>query len=239
MSNRTWITLAVVAFGAMSREQAENAFKDICDNLDLIDTERNVKDLQVAGTDTGGSSLEACVTMSKQYPDLLFEGFVDGTVDDSDDQRKVRIRNGVIETVYADIVFKPFRKLLTESEVQPQAPRQLNRSEIIGIVGRKATREVEGKWVGYLSVATNYASKQSDGQTLYETMWHEVVLPTKELQALAEKISHCDRVRVIGRLRVRREFGADGERLFGEIVASSVEVLGDQNMILPVQTDQE
>jgi len=66
-------------------------------------------------------------------------------------------------------------------------------------------------------------------------MWHEIVLNTKEPHQKAEDIGICDRVHIIGRLRVRHECGAAGEQTFGEIVARTVEVIGNEDMILPFQ----
>lgn len=118
MGYSTWMSVGVADKGRMSQEDAEKAFVEVCDYIDLDDEkyERCVKDLETAGSDNNGTSLESLVEISRKYPELIFEGSIDGSLEDSSDLSVYRIQNGKMERIFADQTYAPFAEILTEAE---------------------------------------------------------------------------------------------------------------------------
>lgn len=118
MGYSTWMSVGVADKGRMSQEDAEKAFVEVCDYIDLDDEkyERCVKDLETAGSDNNGTSLKSLVEISRKYPELIFEGSIDGSSEDSSDLSVYRIQNGKIERIFADQTYAPFAEILTEAE---------------------------------------------------------------------------------------------------------------------------
>ncbi len=86
-----------------------------------------------------------------------------------------------------------------------------------------------------MSVATNYAYRDKDGNAVIETTWHNVVAwEGKEIIGL-ESIEKGSKVEVLGRLRSQRYTGEDGvERTTYEVLARSLKVL-DENEVLSME----
>lgn len=103
---------------------------------------------------------------------------------------------------------------------------QLNKVELRGTVGSIRRTTVQGRVLGQMSVATNYAYKDAEGCAVIETTWHNVHLwegkgITKEV---IESLDKGDKVYLRGRIRVQRYAGADGtERTTYEIIANALE----------------
>lgn len=66
--------------------------------------------------DNNGNAIEILRKESVKYPGMVIEGTIDGTSEDSDDQRAIRISNGEMETVMATISFRPFANILLDKE---------------------------------------------------------------------------------------------------------------------------
>lgn len=226
MGYRTWVTMEVKDSGTMTKEETRKAFTEMCEEAMLMSEELNPEDLQTAGEDNNNCSLETFVEESKKYPELLLEGSVDGTTEDSEDQRMVRIRDGQIETVMAEITYEPFEKLLTAQEKRNRQPvlQQLNRVELIGIVGRVCTQQIGDATSIHLSVATNYCYKDRSGQAVIDTTWHNVMAWQDGKNTDISTLEKGDYVHILGRIRTRNYVDANGEkRTIYEIMANKIE----------------
>ena len=106
----------------------------------------------------------------------------------------------------------------------------INKIELCGFVGsaRKVNNENGGVLHAAFTLATNFAYRNSNGDPVIETTWHNVTgfagpgIKEKTLTALEKG---C-RAHVIGRLRNVRYTGGDGiERTMSEIIATCVEIV--------------
>ena len=103
---------------------------------------------------------------------------------------------------------------------------QLNKVELMGIVGSVRTNKMGDKPCARLSVVTNHAFKDRNGGAVIESTWHNVVAFEGKDVTCLERLEKGDTVRVLGRLRnvmIRDNEGA--ERSVTEIVASSLETI--------------
>lgn len=101
---------------------------------------------------------------------------------------------------------------------------QLNRIELVGVVGRNAKiTNVGDSAVANFSMATNYAYKDKDGNAIIETTWHNVRAWKGRKMPALEHIKKGTWLHVTGRMRNIRYTAADGsqhtsfEVLAGEI----------------------
>ena len=116
---------------------------------------------------------------------------------------------------------------------------QLNKITIRGTVGRNTVSTVADTEVARMSVATNYAYKDREGNAVIETQWHNITaFADKAAPAqVLESISKGDTVEVSGRLRYQRVTDCNGnEKYVPEIIAAKVDKLGT---MLPAQPDKE
>ena len=243
MGYRTWCHLEIKDHEGMTREEAARAFMKIIDKAEpcMLDLGKCEGGADYADfDDNNNNTMEAIAKESRKYPGLLMEGSVDGASEDSDDQRKVRIRNGKTETVMADITYGPFTELLTEKE-KSRGTRNLNRIELIGHVGMCTTQTIEKTTCAKFSVATNYAYTSKDGCAVIETMWHNITAWEGPETPDLEKITKGTPVHVTGRLRLVKYIDHTGiERNMTEVVAHSVEVLHlPGNGIQPEKTEKD
>lgn len=118
MGYETYIQISVIEQGSMTRKEAKKAFNDICEEIDICDEIRSVPDLQTEGNDNNGESFKSLVDASTQYPEMLFEGTIDGTREDSNDQRVFRIKNGKNEVIFMKTAYDPFTQILTKKETE-------------------------------------------------------------------------------------------------------------------------
>ena len=105
---------------------------------------------------------------------------------------------------------------------------QLNRIEIRGIIGSVYVKDFANAKVANFSVATEHCYTAQDGCAVIETTWHRVVAwegnPIKDLSQLKKGSG----VHVIGRLRMQKYMGSDGnEKSTYEILASKVEIISN------------
>lgn len=102
---------------------------------------------------------------------------------------------------------------------------QLNRVELCGHVGTaRVSNFGNGTSCLRFCVATNYAYKSSDGETVIETTWHNIIKWGKpeEFQGISKGTS----VHVTGRIHNQRYMGQDGEeRICTEIVATELSIV--------------
>lgn len=106
----------------------------------------------------------------------------------------------------------------------------INRIELAGVVGRIQRQTVSSQIMANLSLVTEYGFKDKSSCSVIETTWHNVVAWESENILNLDGIERGSHVRVIGRLRMRRYIDSSGEsRTLYEVVASSVEVLSNEN----------
>lgn len=117
MGYRTFVNIRVVEFDTTKEnasKTAKEAFKNIINKAEpcalLLDEE------EASFEDNNGNTIEAAVEASKSEPGLLMEAYIDGTSEESDDQRTIRIRNGETEEYSCKVIFEPFEVLVTDKE---------------------------------------------------------------------------------------------------------------------------
>lgn len=116
---------------------------------------------------------------------------------------------------------------------------QLNKITIRGTVGRNTVSTVADTEVARMSVATNYAYKDREGNAVIETNWHNITaFADKAAPAqVLESISKGDTVEISGRLRYQRVTDNEGNNKYiPEIIAEKVDKL---DSMPPAQTDKE
>lgn len=108
---------------------------------------------------------------------------------------------------------------------------QLNRIEIKGTVGSAHFfQNGSGKFVR-LSVYTNFAFKDRDGNVIIETTWHNVIAFAGKNVEIPEGLSRYSKVHIIGRIRNQKYTDCNGEeRTVSEIYASELHI---------IETDQD
>lgn len=104
---------------------------------------------------------------------------------------------------------------------------QLNRIELIGVVGRDAKiTNVGDSAVANFSMATNYACKDKNGNAIFETTWHNIRAWKGRKMPALEDIKKGTWLHVTGRLRNIRYTAADGsERTSFEVLAGEIEIV--------------
>ena len=108
---------------------------------------------------------------------------------------------------------------------------QINRIELLGIVGSVRLQYINDKQMAKFTVATNRAYKNRDGAPVIDTQWHNVTaFEGKNVQDL-DKIEKGRAVRVRGRLQVQRYTGIDG------IERMSVDVICTHLQLIPADTE--
>lgn len=103
---------------------------------------------------------------------------------------------------------------------------QLNRIELRGNVGSVTLREISGKLMARITLATNYAYKDKTGAAVIDTTWHNIVAwQSRDIKNL-EKIERGTKLHVIGRLRNQKYIGQDEqERTSTDVVASTLSII--------------
>lgn len=104
---------------------------------------------------------------------------------------------------------------------------QLNRIEIRGNVGSVHLQAIDDRRkMARITVATNFAYKDRDGNAVIETSWHSVFAREGKNILGLDKIARGDKVYVLGRIRYQKYTGLDGvERMSAEIVAARLSVI--------------
>lgn len=112
-----------------------------------------------------------------------------------------------------------------------QLMEQINRIELLGIVGSVRLQYINDKQMAKFTVATNRAYKNKEGAPVIDTQWHNVTaFEGKNVQDL-DKIEKGRAVKVRGRLQVQRYTGIDG------IERMSVDVICTHLLLIPEDTD--
>jgi len=103
---------------------------------------------------------------------------------------------------------------------------QLNRIELKGAVGSVRIRQVGEKSVASISLVTNFAYKDKDGEPVIEATWHNICAWEGRGIMKLEEVRRGTPLHVIGRLRSHRYTGNDGqERIVPEVLAYRMQAL--------------
>ena len=104
----------------------------------------------------------------------------------------------------------------------------INKIEIQGIVGAVRTQVLFGELVSNFSVATDTIYRNKQGDSIAETMWHNVVVWQSKTSTDLNKIEKGIPVRVVGRLRQTKYTDVHGEeKIFHEILANEFSIIDD------------
>lgn len=104
----------------------------------------------------------------------------------------------------------------------------INKIEIQGVVGAVRTQALFGEMVSNFSVATNTIYRNKQGDSIAETMWHNVVVWQSATSTDLNKVEKGKSVRVVGRLRQMKYTDVHGEeKVFHEILASEFSIVDD------------
>ena len=105
---------------------------------------------------------------------------------------------------------------------------QLNRVELRGVIGNIRLHSFSDNRMARMTVATNYAFKDKEGNAVIDTSWHNVVAWGGKNIADLSSVEKGSKVHVVGRLKYQKYTGSDGvERISSEIVANKLEVIED------------
>lgn len=104
----------------------------------------------------------------------------------------------------------------------------INKIEIQGVVGAVRTQALFGELVSNFSVATDTIYRNKQGDSIAETMWHNVVVWQSATSTDLNKVEKGKSVRVVGRLRQMKYTDVHGEeKVFNEILASEFSIVDD------------
>jgi single-strand DNA-binding protein len=104
----------------------------------------------------------------------------------------------------------------------------INKIEIQGVVGAVRTQALFGELVSNFSVATDTIYRNKQGDSIAETMWHNVVVWQSATSTDLNKVEKGKSVRVVGRLRQMKYTDVHGEeKVFHEILASEFSIVDD------------
>lgn len=93
---------------------AQEAFEKIINSAEPCSLEKYED--EASFEDNNGNTIDAITEASKSEPGLLMEAAIDGTSEDSNDQRTIRIHNGKTEEYSCKVSFEPFEVLVTDKE---------------------------------------------------------------------------------------------------------------------------
>lgn len=112
---------------------------------------------------------------------------------------------------------------------------QINKIEIVGLVGNIRHNVVSGSTVANFSVATNYAYKGRDGSPYLETVWFAVCAWEGKNMPDLTLIRKGSAVHVTGRVRFRTYTTSEGtEKQEIEVKAQSVKLLDPDVQLTPI-----
>lgn len=110
---------------------------------------------------------------------------------------------------------------------------QLNRIELVGIVGNVRFESFDGTKVARFSVVTNHAFKDHEGCLCIEATWHNVIAWEGRKNGI-DNLEKGRAVHVLGRIRIQKYINVAGfESSSPEIVASEVKVIPSEEKTTP------
>jgi len=106
---------------------------------------------------------------------------------------------------------------------------QINRIELLGIVGNVRLQYINDRRMARFTVVTNRAYKNKEGAPVIETQWHNVTaFEGKGVQGLEMLHKGCA-VHLWGRLQVQRIAAEDGsDRTYVDVICNKLTILPDE-----------
>ncbi len=107
-----------------------------------------------------------------------------------------------------------------------------NKVQLIGNVGNAPEiKNLEsGKKVASFSIATNEFYKDSKGEKVQDTQWHNIVAWGKIAEIVENYVGKGKEIAIEGKLTSRSyETDTDGKKYITEVVASEILLLGSKN----------
>lgn len=106
---------------------------------------------------------------------------------------------------------------------------QINKVELVGVVGNSSTQTVGGRRTTRFSVVTNRAYKDAMGEAKIEETWHNVSVWQGKACPDLSVIQKGARVQVLGRIRnTKIQNEGQPDRYFSEIQAREVHLVSDK-----------
>ena len=103
----------------------------------------------------------------------------------------------------------------------------LNKVELIGIVGNVNVSKVAETKMVTLSVMTEHAYTNKNGELIVNCEWHNVSANEQVIKGNLEDITRGSWVKVSGRITTRTYFSDEGAKRLCTIVAGSLELLNN------------
>lgn len=101
---------------------------------------------------------------------------------------------------------------------------QLNKVELIGVVGSVRTQTIDGLQQARIMLATNYAYKNKEGELVIETTWHNITAWEGRNMPDFSEIQKGTNLKVIGRLRYERYTTPEGHEVaHTDVMAHKIE----------------
>ena len=106
---------------------------------------------------------------------------------------------------------------------------QINRIELLGIVGNVRLQYINDRQMAKFTVVTNRAYKNKEGAPVIETQWHNVTaFEGKHIQDL-DLLSKGCAVHLWGRLQIQRVTAEDGsDRTYVDVICSKLIHISDE-----------
>ena len=107
----------------------------------------------------------------------------------------------------------------------------INKAILVGRLGKDPEMKYtpSGTAVATFSIATNYSTKDSDGNFTDKTDWHNIVVFGKRAEFAGEYLNKGRLVYIEGRIQTRSWEDQNGnKRYITEIVSSDVQLLGSK-----------
>ena len=109
---------------------------------------------------------------------------------------------------------------------------QLNRVELIGIVGNVHVQEFAETKQARIGLATNYAYKDRSGCVVIDTSWHNVIAWEGRNMPDLSKIEKGSKLHVFGRIHYQRYMDKDGiERIGVDILANKIDIINNKQSL--------
>ena len=103
---------------------------------------------------------------------------------------------------------------------------QINRIELLGIVGSSRMQMVGDRQMAKFTLVTNRAFKNKEGVPVIEPTWHNVTAFEGRQIGNLDKITKGIALHVWGRLQIQHYTGADGmERISTDVICNKLEFI--------------
>ena len=100
----------------------------------------------------------------------------------------------------------------------------INKIELLGIIGSVKIIPVNETKVARFAMATNYSYRAKDGTMFIDTTWFNVSAFEGDKIRCLDKLQKGTKVHVLGRVRMQRYTGDNGDRTCFEVVAQELNV---------------